>query len=415
MGHRAIVSVVRCDAEASESVIEQRLIAAAELMGGVEEMFRDKAKVYLKPNLGIDDVRYHAGRQVALADASVIRATVALIRRYYNGELILGDASTGMPCRTVYEAVGLDRALAGYDVRLVELNEGHVVEFSVPGDPAMLSRYSFSDELRGVDAVVSIAKLKSHLSTGATLCLKNLFGMTPCPVYGTPRRYLHAPIRLPRVLVDVGAIFPPVLNVVDGLVAQDGKEWYGRPVQTNVLIVGNNVVATDATALRLMGHDPSADYGTAPYLFDVNPLPLAQAHGLGPIGADQIDRRGDDVSDLGHHFVVDRTWSVELDHARTDVAVQMRTYLRERENLLRHAAGKFAVLAGDSVVAVLDSVDSLPRRAELAARVGRENAGILIKQVVPADEEIERLDVYERIAERARPSSRGRDQTIGPG
>lgn len=401
MGSRSVVSVVRCDAEASDSVVEQRLFAAADLMGGVAAMFRGKSKVYIKPNLGIDDVRHHAGRQIALADASVVRATVALIRRYYDGELILGDASTGMPCKTVFDAVGLDRALAGFDVRLVELNEGSFVDFDVPGRPAMLSRYKLSDELRGVDAVVSIAKLKSHLSTGATVCLKNLFGMTPCPVYGTPRRYLHAPIRLPRVLVDVGAIFPPVLNVIDGLVAQDGKEWGGRPVQTNVLMVGNNVVATDATAIRLMGNDPSADYGTAPFLFDANPLPLAQALGLGPIDESQIDVRGDDVSDLGHHFGVDRSWSSELDQARTDVAVQMRTYLRERDDLLRQAEGKFAVLGDGNVLDVIETVDMLPRRAEVAAKVGRENAGILVKQILPPEDETERFDVYERIASRA--------------
>ena len=396
-----VVAVARCDAEASDAVVEQKLIAAADLMGGVADMFRGKQKVYIKPNLGIDDVRYHAGRQVALADASVVRATVSLIRRYYDGELILGDASTGMPCRKVFDAVGLDRALAGLDVRLVELNEARFVDFDVPGSPAMLSRYKFSEDLLGVDAVVSIAKLKSHLSTGATVCLKNLFGMTPCPVYGTPRRYLHAPIRLPRVLVDVGAIFPPVLNVIDGLVAQDGKEWGGRPVQTNVLLVGNNVVATDATAIRLMGNDPSGDYGTAPFLFDANPLPLAAAHGLGPIDAARIDVRGDDVSDLGHHFGVDRSWSTELDRARTDVAVQMSTYLREREDLVRQAEGKFAVLAGGTVLDVIDTVDALPHRAEVAAKVGRDDAGILVKQIVPAEEDVERLDVYERIARQA--------------
>jgi uncharacterized protein (DUF362 family) len=398
MPERPVVSIVRCDAEASNATVERRLFEAAALMGGVADMFRGKKKVYVKPNLGITDVRYHAGRQVALADASVVRATIELIRRHYDGELILGDASTGMPCRDVFNAVGLDRELAGLSVRLIELNEGDFDDWDVPGRPAMFARYAFNRELRGVDAVVSIAKLKSHVSTGATVCLKNLFGMTPCPIYGTPRRYLHAPIRLPRVLVDVGAIFPPVLNVVDGLVAQDGREWDGRPVQTNVLIVGNNVVATDATAIRLMGNDPAADYGTAPYLFDANPLPLAHAHGLGPIAASEIDMRGDDVSDLAHHFSVDRSWSPELDNARTDVAVQMRAYLRERDELLRHAENKFAVLADDGVIDVLDSVDSLPRRAEVAAKLNREDAGILVKQVLPAELEPERLDVYERIA-----------------
>src|SRR6184192_3436925 len=104
MAERAVVSVVRCDAEASDSTVTRRLAHAADLMGGVAGMFEGKKKVYIKSNLGITDVRLHAGRQVALADAAVVRATVALIRRYCDGEIILGDASTGMLCREVFEA-----------------------------------------------------------------------------------------------------------------------------------------------------------------------------------------------------------------------------------------------------------------------------------------------------------------------
>ena len=80
----------------------------------------------------------------------------------------------------------------------------------------------------------------------------------------------------------------------------------------------------------------------------------------------------------------------------------MSTYLQEREGLLREAEGKFAVLADGKVLEVIDTMDTLPRRAEVAARVGRENAGILVKKVVSAEDEIERLDVYESIVARGR-------------
>src|SRR5450756_308126 len=103
----------------------------------------------------------------------------------------------------------------------IEPNEPPYVEVAVPGTPLMFSRYQFSAELMSCDAFVSLAKLKSHLSAGATLCLKNLFGLPPTPVYGRPRRYLHAPIRLPRAIADEGQIFRPILHVIDGLVGQD--------------------------------------------------------------------------------------------------------------------------------------------------------------------------------------------------
>ena len=67
------------------------------------------------------------------------------------------------------------------------------------------------------------------------------------------RTYFHHLVRMPYMLADLGRIFNPVLNIVDGLVAQAGQEWgngleEGSARTASTLIAGNHTIATDACA-----------------------------------------------------------------------------------------------------------------------------------------------------------------------
>ena len=92
---------------------------------------------------------------------------------------------------------------------------------------------------------------------------------------GRPRPYYHHIVRMPYMLADIGRILNPALNIIDALVGQAGQEWgngkgLGRIVDG--LIAGDQVIATDACAAHLMGHEPAADWLTPPYHRDRNPL-----------------------------------------------------------------------------------------------------------------------------------------------
>ena len=396
---KPVVAVRRCNAEWSDEAIAATVVEAGELVGGWDAAFAGKRKIYVKVNLGTDDMRLHKGRQTALSDPSVVRGTLALIRRYFQGEILLGDATTNARCEDVAEATGVAAVAREFEARIVDLNDGPFFEMVVPGNPRMFRRYRLASVLSDVDGYVSVAKLKSHLSSGATLCVKNLFGMTPVSVYGRPRRYLHAPVRLPRVLADMGLLFQPILNVVDGTIAQNEREWHGPPVEMNLVLVGNNCVATDATGMRIMGMDPERDYPDFPFLFDRNPLKLAAEAGLGPLAVDQIELRGDPVDQFVRPFTVDRTHTIDIQLVREAIADQVEVYLRRRSELLRTVEGRYIALAGGEVIATAASVDEFGGRAQLAQRArGSAAAGVLIKEVVAPEHELELLEIYRDIA-----------------
>jgi uncharacterized protein (DUF362 family) len=395
---RERVAVLHCPATASDDAVHDAVFRAADLVGeGVRRGLSGKRRILIKANMGTGDLRTHAGRQIALSDVGVVRGVVALIREFHRGELLIGDATTDGSAHDLWHALGYDAALAPYDVKPVDLKDGPYVELAVPGGGLLHSHYWLARSYADADAIVSCAKLKAHLSTGSTGSLKNLFGMLPTLHYGAPRRYLHAPIRLPRAIVDCGLLNPPLLCVIDGLVGQLDREWGGPPIQTDTLILGTNTVATDATAMRIQGMDPTGDYGTWPYYFDSNPLRLAQTMGLGPVEAEGIDVIGDGIARVLRPFTVDRDRSDERDHLRRDVAAQALTFRDRRDDFLAAYRDQIIALAAGQVVAAHPTMADFGSRADLGPANGQRR-GIFLKTVVPHHAEREHLALYEPIA-----------------
>jgi hypothetical protein len=63
-------------------------------------------------------------------------------------------------------------------------------------------------------------------------------------------------------------------------------------VQPGVLIVGTNPVTTDSVATAVMGYDPRAQRGTAPFTTCDNTLLLAERHGIGTTDLKRIEVAG---------------------------------------------------------------------------------------------------------------------------
>jgi uncharacterized protein (DUF362 family) len=101
-------------------------------------------------------------------------------------------------------------------------------------------------------AVISAAKLKTHVNTGVTLGMKNMFGLLPEKFKG--KYHLKG---ISKVVTDINTVLKPALTVIDGFVGMEGSGPIdGMPVKMNLIIAGTDTVATDATACRVMGIDP---------------------------------------------------------------------------------------------------------------------------------------------------------------
>ena len=182
-------------------------------------------------------------------------------------------------------ATGMDEMCKRNDVQFLNLR--HIkdrVKIAIPN----------GETLKGItvprvvteSAIISAAKLKTHMSTKVTLGMKNMFGLLPDKFKG---KY-HAK-GISKVVVDINTVLKPVLTVIDGFVAMEGKgPTDGTPVKMDLIIAGKDVVATDAIAARTMGMDP----------MEISHIRKAYQKGLGNI--DNIEIIGSKLEDVSREF-----------------------------------------------------------------------------------------------------------------
>jgi len=202
--------------------------------------------------------------------------------------------------------------------------------FWVPGGGLLFKAYDMSRAYEDCDVFVSLAKLKEHSTAGVTLSMKNCFGNTPTTIYGhgvgldepsqipqgaramlhngdrqppksslaeiNPKSPRDPGYRVPRVTADLVAARPIHLAIIDGIESTAGGEgpWVKgfRTLRPGLLIAGTNPVNTDAVATALMGFDPMADRGTAPFETCDSTLKLAEQLGIGTRDLSRIEVRG---------------------------------------------------------------------------------------------------------------------------
>jgi uncharacterized protein (DUF362 family) len=261
---------------------------AQSILRGVRECgldVRDK-KVLLKPNL----VEFDAATCIN-TDVSVVAAAYEVFRSLGAAEVVIGEGPGHR--RDTYSLVEMARYrdIARFDNLFVDLNRDDVS--SVKGFADRPEIYLPNTALRA-DLVVSLAKMKTHHWAGATLSMKNFFGLVPGSVYGWPKNELHQ-IGIPQSIVELTRIFHNSFAIVDGIVGMEGNgPIQGTPKPAGVLVMGRNLPAVDATCCRIMGIDPAkGEY-----------LRMAADGNLGNVEETSIEQRGEKIHDVRTDFTL---------------------------------------------------------------------------------------------------------------
>src|SRR5439155_1305888 len=130
-----------------------------------------------------------------------------------------------------------------------------------------------------------------HHWAGATLSMKNFFGLVPGSVYGWPKNELHQ-IGISQSILELNRIFRRSFAIVDGIMGMEGNgPIQGTPKPAGVMVMGSDLPAVDATCCRIMGIDPSR----------VEYLQRASDR-LGITDAARIDQRGEPIASVRTDF-----------------------------------------------------------------------------------------------------------------
>lgn len=208
--------------------------------------------VMLKPNF----VEYRAGRPIN-TDVHFVAGAVEAFRRAGAARVTVGEGPGHFrDTDALLEHTGLGALLSDAGAPFVDLNLEPGVQTALPANRTGLGTLPVAAALRAADVVVSVAKLKVHHWAGATLTMKNLFGVVPSAVVGWPKNPLHW-AGIDRSVVDLWTAVRPAFGIVDGIVGMEGDgPIMGTAKASGVVVMGDDLPAVDATCCRVMGIDP---------------------------------------------------------------------------------------------------------------------------------------------------------------
>ena len=245
--------------------------------------------VLLKANLvGLDPLG------VLNTHPAVLAATREAFLRLGASEVLVGDGpAMDRDTFAILESVKLKEFTGPVAGFFRDLNLDDVSRVPLPTRASRLKELYLPRTVLGVDFLVSVAKLKTHHWAGVTLSLKNMFGIVPGACYGWPKNVLHW-AGIDNSILDINAVARPDFAIIDGIVGMDGNgPIQGSPKQAGVLIFGDDPVAVDATACRVMGLRPEK----VPYLASAGTL-------LGNLEMPKIQQLGESVEQVQAKFCV---------------------------------------------------------------------------------------------------------------
>jgi uncharacterized protein (DUF362 family) len=245
-------------------------------------------RVVLKPNL----VEYHRDK-VINTDPRVVAAVIDLCRKEGAAEVIVAEGpGHWRNVEYLVSASGLGDVLRDHKVPFVDLNHDEPVKTPNLGRLTGMEYLYLSRTVVTAEVLISLPKLKTHHWAGATLSLKNLFGTLPGICYGWPKNELHWR-GIDNSIVDIALTRTPDLAIVDGIIGMEGDgPLNGTPKPLGALIMGNDLVAVDATCCRLMQLNAER----------IGYLVMGHARKLGLLRAEQIEQIGETIEALAQPF-----------------------------------------------------------------------------------------------------------------
>ncbi len=155
------------------------------------------------------------------------------------------------------EAAGFFSAIPHFEDIFTDLNTDDVQRVSLTSPVSRLKELYLPNTIFDCDLLVSLPKMKTHHWAGATLSMKNLFGVVPGSVYGWPKNVLHW-AGIDESIVDIQRLFPRQFAIVDGIEAMEGNgPILGTAKHMGLLVAGDHPPSVDATCCRIMGINPA--------------------------------------------------------------------------------------------------------------------------------------------------------------
>ncbi len=267
--------------------IEAKLTRLMELMGGMQQFARQGEKIVLKVNL-----LREARPEAAVSTHPSLVAAVARMAKENGADPIIADSPGG---GYRYNAKTLDKIYGTCGMHQAAREAGIEVNWDTTSRPVsyaegqLTKHFDIITPVYEAKAVFNLCKMKTHVFTGMTGAVKNIFGVIP----GLTKPGYHAKLNdvqhFAGMLLDLAAYISPRLTIMDAVVAMEGDgPGAGDPRSVGLLLGSDNPLALDVVAGEIMNLDPAQ-----------NPIIVeAKQRALSPTRIEDIDIIGADLDDI---------------------------------------------------------------------------------------------------------------------
>lgn len=248
------VALMKCRDYSNErlkSIISEGL----QQIGFKLEAFRNK-RVILKPNL----LMASTPDKAITTHPEFFRA-VAQIVNEYGGKPVIAESPAMSSLVNILPKTGYLSIIEEESIEIGDVSETHVLVYD---KAKTFKRFEISRPFFDADIILNLPKFKTHGITYATGAAKNLFGTIP----GLKKSQWHTkapnPTEFSDMILDLNeallrGIQPPrqFIHIMDAIVGQEGEGPgpTGKPREIGAVIVGENPIAVDYVAVKVVGLD----------------------------------------------------------------------------------------------------------------------------------------------------------------
>ena len=249
-------------------------------------------RVVIKPNIA----DFSPGRPIH-TDPRLVEALVLHLKEMGARKIIVADGPPhNRDTEVLFRETGFEALAERQGVPLIDLNYDDVRPVKNANPRArLLQNLRLPETVLSAEVLISVPKLKTHRFAGVTLSLKNMFGILPGMIYGWPKNILHWN-GIPQSICEINGAVKSHFSIADGIIGMEGYgPLLGTAKRAGVLVMGDNALAVDATAARVMGVDP----GLVDYMI------MAQKLKLGSLRRQDITVSGETIERVRTDFVLD--------------------------------------------------------------------------------------------------------------
>lgn len=210
-------------------------------------------RVLIKPNL----LGKRRPEQAVTTHPAVFTAVLEAVKRRQPASIMVAESAGGVATpgvmKSIYEVTGLAAACRAADVPYWLGSETGERK----GEGRVAKTFTLIQPVLDADFIIDLAKFKTHMMTGMTGAVKNLFGCIP----GLQKAEWHmrCPDKEPfgEMLIDLFETVHPDMAIVDAVVAMEGDGPNGgEPRPFGLLLAGQDLPNIDLALCGLIQLDP---------------------------------------------------------------------------------------------------------------------------------------------------------------